>query len=125
MLPNVGRFGYAFHCTGAPIVTVVLIARDDFASTMATIGSLRENTKGDVELVVVDCGSADETRALADYVAGVRVLRLETAPGWVPAANGGSQFATAPAILFLDCQAQLAPGAIQRALDRHESRAEP
>jgi O-antigen biosynthesis protein len=118
MLPSVGRFGYAFNCAGAPAVSVVLAVRDGFASTMATIGSLRNNIPRDVELVVVDCGSADETQALADYVTGVRVLRLESALGWALAANAGSQFASGPAILFLDNQAQLAPGAVQRALDR-------
>ncbi|MBS0644924.1 MAG: glycosyltransferase [Acetobacteraceae bacterium] len=118
MLPATGRYGYRFDCDGAPLVSAVLVLRDGFAATLATIGSLRDNISGDVELVVIDRASSDETKALADYVSGVRLLRFDMDLDWVAAANAACQFATAPAILFLDSAAQLAPGAVQRALDR-------
>lgn len=121
MLPATGRFGHAFDCAGAPLVSVVLVLRDGFAATMATIGSLRGNFDGEVELIAVDCASSDETRSIADYVTGIRLLRFDAALDWVAAANAGSQFASAPAVLFLDSAAQLAPGAVRRALDRLQS----
>jgi len=121
LLPNVGRTQYSFECTGKPLLSVVLIVTDKFASTIATIGSLRDNFVGDMELIVVDCGSADETTLIDDYVVGVRLLRFDSGLNWTHAANAAFQFAAAPAILLLGNEAQLAPGAVRRALSRLSS----
>ncbi len=121
LLPSLGRSAYSFECAGTPLVSVVLIVHDKFASTMATIGSLRENIVGDVDLIVLDCGSSDETASIADYVIGVRVLRFERDLDWTHAANAAFQFSAAPAILLLDNEVQLGPGAVQRALSRLSS----
>ena len=118
LLPIAGRFGYTFECPDDPVVSVVMVVRDGFAATMATIASLRENIPGSVDLVIVDCGSTDETRAITDYAPGARLLRFDTDIGWTQAANAASQFAAAPHILFLDNQVRLAPGAVARACAR-------
>ncbi len=121
LLPIAGRHGYAFECPGDPVVSVVLPVRDGFATTMATIASLRANIADSVELIIVDRGSTDETKAITEYVAGARLLRFETDIGWAQAANAGSQFATGSAILFLADQVRLAPGAVARACARLNS----
>src|SRR4051794_10297826 len=76
VLPATGRFGYSFECTGMPDVSVVMVVRDRFANTMAALGSLRSTFSGDIELILVDCGSTDETQAIGDYIAGARPLRF-------------------------------------------------
>ncbi|WP_428487028.1 glycosyltransferase [Rhodopila sp.] len=118
LLPIAGRFGYTFECAGDPLVSVVMPVRDSFATTMATIASLRGNSAGSIELIIVDRGSGDETRAIGDYVRGARLLRFETDIGWSQAANAGSQFATATAVLFLTTEVRLGPTAIERACAR-------
>jgi GT2 family glycosyltransferase len=118
LLPIAGRFGYCFECLNEPVLSVVLVAHDGFATTMATIASLRSNTTANVELIIVDCGSADETRSIGRYVAGARLLPFESDIGWSRAADAGRQLARAPFVLFLSSAAQLAPGSIERALAR-------
>jgi glycosyltransferase involved in cell wall biosynthesis len=83
---------------------------------MATIASLRGNFAGNIELIIVDRGSTDETRAITDYLPGARLLRFDRDIGWAQAANAGSQFAAAQSVLFLAAEAQLGPGAIEHAL---------
>jgi GT2 family glycosyltransferase/glycosyltransferase involved in cell wall biosynthesis len=118
MLPIAGRFGIHFECRGEPALSVVMVVRDGFATTMATIASLRCNSPADIELIIVDLGSADETRAIGRYVPGAKVVRFDTDIGWSRAADAGRQFAAAGAVLFLSGAAQIAPGSIDRACTR-------
>lgn len=118
LLPIAGRFGYSFELAGEPVASVVMVVRDGFATTLATIASLRGNMAGDIELVLVDCGSSDETLMIEAYLPGVRLLRFEGEIGWSRAADAGRQLAGGPAILFLAAGAQLAPGAVGRACAR-------
>jgi glycosyltransferase involved in cell wall biosynthesis len=117
-LPIVGRFGYSFECPNEPVLTVVMVVRDGFAATMATIASLRSNTASDVELIIIDCGSSDETSTIGQYIPGAKVLRFESDIGWSRAADTGRQLAGAPAILFLSDDARIAPGSVERARAR-------
>ncbi len=118
MLPVIGRFGYRFDQPDAPVVSVVLVARDGFAATMATIGALRASTTLPLELVIVDVGASDETAALGQHVPGAKVLRLEAETSWSRAADAGRQWATAPLVLFLSAAAQVGFNAIDRARAR-------
>jgi GT2 family glycosyltransferase len=118
LLPVAGRFGYSFQCAGEPAVSVILPVRGNFATTMRTIASLRASTPSEIELIVLDRGSEDETRLIAQYVPGAKLLRFETDIGWVGAADAGRQLAEAPLVLFLASDVQLAPGSIDRARAR-------
>jgi glycosyltransferase involved in cell wall biosynthesis len=118
LLPIAGRFGYSFEYSNEPVVSVVLVVRDGFAATMATIASLRTNTASDIELIIVDRGSGDETRAIGQYVPGAKILRFEGDIGWSRAADGGRQLAAGPIVLFLSANAQIAPGSVERARAR-------
>ena len=118
LLPIAGRFGYRFECAGSPEVSVVMVVRDGFASTMATIASLRGNTAADMELIIVDLGSTDETCSILHYVPGVRLLRFDAELEWPRAADAGRQLASAPLVLFLSAEARIAPGSVGRACGR-------
>ena len=120
LLPIAGRFGYCFEVEGEPALSVVMVVRDGFATTMATIASLRSGSGADIELILVDLGSDDETRSIGHYVPGARVLRFESDIGWSRAADAGRQLAGSPAVLFLSSEARLTPGAVERARARLE-----
>jgi hypothetical protein len=113
-----GRFGYSFVCSSPPALSVVMAVRNGFAATMAAIASLRGNTAIDIELIVADRGSTDETRALARYVPGVTLLPFDSEGTWAQAMDAGRQLATAPLVLFLSPETRLGPGAVARAMDR-------
>ncbi len=104
-----------------PLVSVVMAVRDGFATTLATIASLRGNVVGNIELILVDRGSNDETQSIAAYVPGARLLRFDSDIGWSQAADAGRQLATGAAILFLAAGARLAPGAVEHACTRLNS----
>jgi O-antigen biosynthesis protein len=118
LLPIAGRFGYRFEYANEPVLSVVLAVQDGFATTLATIASLRSNTAADIELIIIDRGSRDETRSIGQYVPGAKILRFESDIGWSRAADAGRQLAGAPAVLFLSTNAHLAPGSIERARAR-------
>ena len=118
LLPIAGRFGYDFSCPSAPPISVVMVVQDSFATTLATIASLRSNTAADIELIIVDCGSTDETRFIGQYIRGVQLLRLDAEIGWSRAADAGRQLATSTFVLFLTGQAQIGPGSIDRMYTR-------
>jgi O-antigen biosynthesis protein len=118
LLPIAGRFGYRFECPNEPVLSVVMAVRDGFAATMATIASLRSNVTSDVELIIIDRGSQDETRSIGQYVPGAKVLRFEGDLTWSRAADAGRQLAGAPAVLFLSPEARIAPGSVERACAR-------
>ncbi|MFL5257261.1 MAG: glycosyltransferase [Rhodopila sp.] len=115
LLPVVGRFGFSFESATEPMVSVVLVVRDGFAATIATIASLQAEAEVSVELVIVDQGSADETRSIGQYVAGARILRFESEIGWARAADAGRQFATGEFVLFLSNDSRIVHGSIARA----------
>ncbi len=109
-----------FDSGGAPAVSVIMVTRDRFELTMMTLGSLRANFAGAIDLVLIDAGSNDETRDITRYVRGATHFRFDTDIGVLAGYNAALQFATADTVLYLGCGAELAPGAIAAALRRLE-----
>ena len=118
MLPLHARRVLDFTCAGSPALSVIMVLHDQFALTMRTLASLRATYAGAIELILVDSGSADETRFIGRYVSGARLLRLDVNVGFVRAGNAGLYSVTAPYVLFLNTDVELAPGAIDNALTR-------
>lgn len=77
----------------APAVSVVLPVRDGEEFLALALGSILGQTHRDLELVVVDDGSTDDSGEIADRAAAadprVRVLRLPGASGISGALNAG------------------------------------
>ena len=71
-----------------------------------------------IEVIIVDCGSADETRFIAAYAPGAKVFRFDSDIGWARAADAGRQLASAPFVLFLSAGVRIAPGSLGRACAR-------
>lgn len=118
-LPGFGRRPLDFAYASAPDLACIVVLRNQFALTMQALASLRNNFGGAIQLIVVDNASNDDTRGIADLVHGARIIRLEENVGFLRACNIALAYATtAPAILYLNNDVVLHPGAIRNALDR-------
>ena len=104
----------------APVVTVIVPARNEEASLGACLESLASQDGIAFELIVVDDGSTDRTRAIAESFSGVRVLE----PGPLPddwsgknnAVTAGAREARGQWFLFTDADTVHKPGSLSRAV---------
>ncbi|MEO8334998.1 MAG: glycosyltransferase family 2 protein, partial [bacterium] len=98
-------------------ISIVIPARDAAATLDATIGSLLAQRWVEWEAIVVDDGSTDETRTIADAYAArdPRVRVTATGGSGVSAArNAGMALARHPWLLFLDADDTIDPDALER-----------
>ncbi len=110
-----------FQIAGEPGLSVIMVLRDQFELTMTALGSLRANHPGEIELILIDCGSTDETCYIQRYVHGAVHFRFDTDIGSLPARNAALQFATGEVVLYLDSEIEPAPGSVAAASRRLES----
>ena len=111
-------------------LSVIVPARNEEDCLAACLGSLVAQSEAifllgeDWELVVVDDGSRDGTRGIAEGMAGVRVVDpAPLAGGWTGKANAcfsGAQRARGEWLLFTDADTVHEPGSLRRALDEAE-----
>jgi 4,4'-diaponeurosporenoate glycosyltransferase len=96
--------------------TVVIPARNEAATLPLLLGDLLPQLPEGARVVVVDDGSTDGTSAVAASHPGVEVRWVESVPdGWLGkpwACHVGARDAPDGALLFLDADVRLAPGAI-------------
>ena len=101
--------------TEAPTYTVVVPARNEARRIPRLLAALaRDPRRPDV--VVVDDASTDGTAELA-AAAGARVVRVDAPPGWTGKAWAcwqGAHAATGDVVVFLDADAEPAPGFVAR-----------
>jgi O-antigen biosynthesis protein len=121
MLPTIARAGLDFSCAGPPSLAVIMRLRDGFALTLQSLAALRDGYRGDVELILIDCASDDETRHILHYVRGARPIRFDTPIEPAIARNAALPAITAAAVLLLANDTELAHGAIDAALRRLDS----
>ena len=107
-----------FTPAAPPVLSVVVVVFNRFELTMLALASLRNNFAGAMELIVVDNDSTDDTRRIADYVRGAKVLRMADNVGFLRGCNAALAHVTAPALLFLNNDTELGPGAVAAALAR-------
>ncbi len=113
-----------FTCTGAPVLSVILVVYNKFELTMRALASLRQNFTQEIELVVVDNASTDDTRRLGEFVLGAHIIRAARNLGFLRGANLGLAAVTAPVLLYLNNDIELSYGAVALALRRLESAAD-
>ncbi len=109
-----------------PEVSIVVPARNEEASIGACLASLAAQTGVSFEIIVVDDGSTDRTREIAQAFAGVRVISPEPLPmdrtgkNWTGKNNAvvaGAKEARGKWLLFTDADTVHLPGSLARALD--------
>ncbi len=118
MLPALTRHPLDFSYDGVPAITAVIVCRNRFAFTMATLASLRANYAGALQVVLIDNGSRDDIRRIEDFVRGLDVIRYRHNSGFVDACNAGLDRVRAESMLYLNNDVQLLPGALDSAHQR-------
>ncbi len=78
----------------------------------------------DVEVVVVDDGSTDETQSICRQIPGIRYIRSERNQGVAGARNLGIKTATGAYVAFLDDDDLRLPGSLDRQLEALEAKPE-
>src|SRR6202158_5512297 len=106
---------------GIPEASILVPARNEEASLGDCLASLTAQTGVAFEIIVVDDGSTDRTREIAQSFAKVRVISPEPLPNrWAGKNNAvvaGAKEARAPWLLFTDADTVHLPGSLARALD--------
>jgi GT2 family glycosyltransferase len=106
--------------SGRPAVSVVVPARNEEACLSACLQSLVGQTGVSHEIIVIDDGSTDHTREIAQSFPAVRVVDAQPLPpGWSGKNNamvGGASQATGEWLLFTDADTVHLPGSLARSL---------
>jgi O-antigen biosynthesis protein len=117
-LPVMARRGLDFTCAGPPVLSVIMVLHDELALALTALAALRDRTPGDLELILIDCGSHDETRHIHRYVHGARLVRFDLPIDPAAARNAALGAVTAATVLLLGSDTEPAHGAVAAALER-------
>lgn len=101
-----------------PAVSVLMGAYNNAATLREAMDSILAQTAGDLELIVVDDGSRDDSRAIAESVEDprVRVLAMDRNVGIARSLNAGLRAARAPVVAVQDADDFSAPARLERQL---------
>ncbi len=106
--------------TSGPRVSVIVPARNEEACLGLCLESLTGQTGVNFEVIVVNDGSTDRTREIAESFPGVRVVDAEAPPpGWAGKTNAmaaGARVAGGEWLLFTDADTVHRPGSLARAV---------
>ncbi len=116
--PLFARRPIEFGLAGPPAVSVVMVMYNQFDLTLNALDSVRRNFDGPIELILVDSGSADESRFAERYVMGAKIVRFNHNVGFVEACNAAFAHVTSPVVLLLNNDVLLERGAIEAACAR-------
>ncbi|MES4890112.1 glycosyltransferase family 2 protein [Streptomyces sp. NPDC096012] len=110
-----------------PDVTITVIVYNDAARLPRAVASLRAQTHANIEIVISDDHSTDDTPAVARRLAAqddrIRYLRLpENSGGCSAPRNRAIDIARAPYLMFLDSDDELPPRAVESLLAAHRER---
>ncbi len=100
----------------APRVSVITPARDAAATLPALLGALRAQTYDDFELILVDDGSSDDTRAIAEAHPVVTTVVDGGGRGPGAARNAGVAASSGEVIAFTDADCEPSPDWLVRGL---------
>jgi glycosyltransferase involved in cell wall biosynthesis len=96
------------------LISIIIPVKNAEGTLAATLDSVAEQTGVRVEVIVVDDGSTDRSRDVAlRHPVGPKVL-ASPRPGVSAARNAGFAASTGHAIVFLDADDLLKPGALER-----------
>src|SRR5262249_5040979 len=111
----------------AGLVSVIIPAYNDAATVERTISSVLNQTYSNLEVLVVDDGSTDETAVLVQRMADDRRIRLlqKTNGGLASARNYGIAHATGELIAPIDADDLWHPGKIKKQVAVMRDRGDP
>ena len=104
----------------SPKVSILLVFFNQAHLSLLCLESIIEHTS-EVEVIIVDNHSTDETAQLLDLISGAKLIKNRDNLGFVKAVNKGAALATAENLLLLNNDARLEQGAIEFASETLES----
>ncbi len=105
-----------------PRVSAVLVGYNQVAALRRAIEALERSEKRDqLEILVVDCASADETGSLDESYPSLTLLRLPEHFGATKALNIATRTARGEFLFFLTPDVEVAPDTIARLVERFET----
>jgi GT2 family glycosyltransferase/glycosyltransferase involved in cell wall biosynthesis len=108
-----------FTLQAEPKISVVMVMHNHIERSLKALQSVHNMMpKGEMELILVDANSDDDTKSIAKFVRGARHLRFEWNAGLAKALNAGIDLVQAPATLFLSSAAVIEGDSVQSALER-------
>lgn len=101
------------HCLASPQISVIIPTFNSSRTLETCFTSIRNQTCKNIEAIVVDAYSTDDTCKVAQRY-GARLLRLAAERS--PARNLGAKEASGHFVFFIDSDMELTPNVIQEAL---------
>jgi GT2 family glycosyltransferase len=114
----------SFPESGSPDISVVVVVWNQAHLTLRCLRALLAEVGPSIDLVLVDNASSDETRLLLSRLDGVRVLTNKTNDGFSLGCNRGAAASRGRALLLLNNDAFVRPGALAAALATLDSNPE-
>ena len=104
-----------------PSLSVILVLFNRAELTLACLRSLWDDYTSDLEMIIVDNASTDETSKLLDRIHGAKIIRNTHNEGFVSACNQAASAARGRNLLFLNNDTEVFAGTITSALHTIES----
>ncbi len=104
-----------------PDVSIILVLFNRAELTFACLRSIRETAGSEIEVVIVDNASTDDTHRLLDCLDGPRIIRNAENRHFLMAVNQAAELARGKYLLLLNNDVQLLPGTLQTAIDTIQS----
>ena len=109
----------------APRVSAILVAYNQAAALRRAVEALEKSQeRGRLEIVVVDCGSNDESASLDIDHPSIHVLRLPHHLGSTRAMNIGTRTAKGDFVFYLSPDVEVAPETVKALADKLEEDAD-
>ena len=115
LLPGAVRAPMDFRCLHSPKTSIIICVKNAFHALMASLGALQSNTHSDLQVIVIDTGSTDQTRNLERFARGLVILRPQHRMKHSQLLALALKEAFSKNILLMEAGVQPFPGAISAA----------
>jgi GT2 family glycosyltransferase len=104
-----------------PQISIILVLYNRAELTLQCLRSVAEQGFQDLEIIIVDNASTDETRQLLNRLDGVRIIQNNENRNFLLAVNQAAREAHGEYLLLLNNDTQLLPGSLQSAITTIQS----
>jgi GT2 family glycosyltransferase len=104
-----------------PIVSILVVLFNEAELTFRCLRGVIDTVDVPCEVIIVDNASSDDTALLLDRLDGARIIRNGENLHFLRAVNQGSSIARSAALLLLNNDARMTPGALQAAIETLQS----
>ncbi len=110
-----------FPESDTPKISILLVLFNRAELTLACLKSIVEKAGIDIEVIVIDNDSTDQTPKLLDRIKGAKIVHNKENVNFLKACNQGAKLAQSEYLLLLNNDAQLLKGSLKAALETFET----